>query len=428
MNKRQLVNALVPIIHAALSGDPELAAAERASYFFFKDTGGLTLSQAEATKLREASALISRFFPNVGNRTCDQELKRFCCQFLPEIKKGVQPISISMALPELLDRLQSFSEDSTTVYVEVCGLDLRLPEWTFGPARFMKGDHLEIEADHSQIVTLDGRKPDSLKANQLVAQIKVQGEAEYAADTVVNRVIEVLDVIQFLSLPENPYSWESNGLCFGFYCCEPIPPISSSVWSLTSRGPTWLSTKGVPPVVVTIPNLRFVVNDKTDSIFAERAGGQLSSLLVEQAPSAFDQNLLTAISWVANAIRERNLARKYLSFYVAAEALVGRDKLEWKANDGFQKPILPIHEGVAFILGRSVDDRRGLSSQMIDLAKTRNKIVHRGYTEIDETDLRLLGHGIWSCCWQTASKREQFRHDDSFRDWLLNRKFGNADE
>jgi len=428
VNKEQLINALVPIIHAALSGDPDVARAETATQFFFKGNGSLTLSHAEAAKLREASILISRVFPKVGNRTRDQELNRFCCRFIPELKAGIQRESIAAALPVLLDCLQSFSEDSTTVYVEACGLDLQLPEWIFGPARFMKGDHPEIETDHSQIITSDGHRPDPLKADQIVAQIKVQGEADYAVDTVVNRVGEVLDVIQFLSLRENPGSWEADGLCFGLYCCEPIPPISSSIWSLTSRGPTWTSSKGIPPVIVTAPNVRFVVNDKTDSRFAERAGEQLSSLLVELAPSAFDQNLLTATTWVANAIRERNLARKYLSFYVAVEALLGRDKLEWKESEGFQKPILPIPEGVAFILGRGVDGRRKLSSQMSNLAKTRNRIVHRGYTEIDETDLRLLGSHAWSCCWQAALRREQFRQDDSFRDWLLNRKFGNADE
>jgi len=428
MNKQQLINALVPIIHAALSGDPDKARAETATQFFFKGTGSLTLSHAEAAKLREASTLISRFFCKVSDRTCDRELKRFCCRFIPDLEAGVERASIAAALPDLLDRLQSFSEDSTTVYVEVCGLDLQVPEWVFGPARFMKGDHPDIEADYSQIITLDGHKPDPLKAGQIVAQIKVRGEAEYAVDTVVKRVGEVLDIIQFLSLRENPGSWEPDGLCFGLYCCEPIPPISSSIWSLTSRGPTWSSSKGIPPVIVTVPNVRFVVNDKTDSRFAERAGEHLSSLLVELAPSAFDQNLLTAITWVANAIRERNLARKYLSFYVAVEALFGRDKLEWKESEGFQKPILPIPEGVAFILGRGVDGRRKLSSQMSDLAKTRNRIVHRGYTEIDETDLRLLGSHAWSCCWQAALRREQFRQDDSFHDWLLDRKFGNADE
>ncbi len=428
MNTQELVNALVPRIHAALSGDPDVARAETASQFFFPGTGTLSLSHAEAAQLREASILISKFFPKVSEDTCDRELKRFCCRFIPELQAGVERASIAAALPDLLGCLESFTQDFTTVYVEVCGLDLQLPEWTFGRARFMKGDHPEIESDHSQIISLDGHKPDPLKPAQIVAQIKVQGEADYAADEAVKRVGEVLDVLQFLSLRENSGSWKPDGLCFGFYCCQPIPPISSSIWTLTSRGPTWSSSKGVPPVIVTIPNLRFVVNDKTDSRFAERGGKQLSGLLLELVPSAFDQNLLTAIMWIANAIRERNPARKYLSFYVAIEALFGRDKLEWRESENFQRPVLHIPEGVAFILGRSVDGRRKLTSQMSDLAKTRNRIVHRGYTEIDETDLRLLGSYAWSCCWQAALRREQFRQDDSFRDWLLKRKFGNADK
>ena len=427
MNRQQLVNALVPIIYAALSGDPDIARAEGATQFFFIDAGSLTLSHSEAAKLREASILLSRVFPKVSDRTRDQELNRFCCRFIPDLTTGIQRDSIARDLPELLDRLQSYSEDSTTVYVEVSGFDMQLSEWTFGPARFMKGDHPEIEADHSQITSLDGHKPDPLKSHQMVAQIKVLGEADYASDQVVKRVGEVLDVIQFLSLPDNPDSWKPDGLCFGLYCCEPIPPITTSIWSLTTRGPTWSSWQGGPPIIVTLPTIRCVVNEKTDDRFSKRGGAELSLLLSETEPSAFDQNLLTAVTWIANAIRERNLARKYLGFYVALEALFGRDKREWRESEGFQKPILPIPEGVAFILGRGLVGRRKLSSQMSDLAKTRNRIVHRGYTAIDETDLRLLGSHAWSCCWQAALKRGQFREDDSFSDWLLNRKFGNAD-
>jgi hypothetical protein len=192
MNKQELINALVPIIQATLSGDPDVARAENATQFFFKNSGSLALSHAEAAKLREASLLISRVFPKVSDRTRVQELKRFCCRFIPELKAGVQRDSIAASLPILLDRLQSFSEDSTTVYVEVCGLDLQLPEWIFGPARFMKGDHPDIEADYSQIITLNGHKPDPLNADQIVAQVKVQGEADYAVDTVMKHVVRCL--------------------------------------------------------------------------------------------------------------------------------------------------------------------------------------------------------------------------------------------
>lgn len=422
-----LLNALVPLIHDALSGDPEVARTEKAAYFSFADIGGLILSHAEAANLREASALLCREFPKVSSRTCDHELHRFCCRFIPQLGSGVEREPIARALPEFLDHLQSLSDDSTTVYVEVCGLDLQVPEWFFGPARFLKGDHPDVEADHSQIVTLDGRKPDALKPDQIVAQIKVVGEVEYAGEQSAKRVADVLDVIQFLSLSENPGSWEPDGLCFGLYCCEPIPPISSNTWTLTSRGPTWTSSKGIPPIIVTVPAVRCILNEETHKRFAERGGIELSSILMEASPSAFDQNLLTGITWVGNAIRERNLARKYLGYYVGIEALFGRDRLDWRETEGFQAPIVPIAEGVAFLLGQDVDDRRRLSMQMNDLAKTRNRIIHRGYTVIDETDLRILGSHAWNCCRVASSKRNEFCNEDSFRDWLLNCKFGNAD-
>jgi hypothetical protein len=139
MNTQELVNALVPRIHAALSGDPDVARAETASQFFFPGTGTLTLSYAEAVQLREASILISKFFPKVSEDTCDRELKRFCCRFIPELQAGVERASIAAALRDLLGCLESFTQDFTTVYVEVCGLDSQLPEWTFRAGSIHEG-------------------------------------------------------------------------------------------------------------------------------------------------------------------------------------------------------------------------------------------------------------------------------------------------
>jgi len=427
VDKEKLTQALIPLIGDALSGDPEVARIESASQFFFKGTGMLTLSHAEAEKLREAAFLISQQFPTVGADTCTRELKRFCCRFIPQLKTGVQRASIAAALPELLDCLDSFGQDLTTIYIEVCGLGLQLTEWKFGSARFLRGNHPEIEAEHSQIVTADGHKPKPLRAEQVVAQIKLHGEVKYAQDEAFTRTNQILDTIQFLSLNENPGSWDPDGLCFGLYCCQPIPMITSNSWYFTSRGPTWGELQGVPPIIPTIAGIKCVINSQTNSQFSERGGKGLNALLSETNRSAFDENLLTAIGWIANAIRERNLARKYLGFYVALEALFSRDKLILRDKNTFQKAIFPIPEAVAFFIGRGCEGRRKLCSEVNDLAKTRNRIAHRGYTDIDEAELRAVGSHAWSCCWQAAERRDQFREDDSFRDWLLNLKFGNAD-
>jgi hypothetical protein len=423
---QKLVNALTGLIVDALTGPKEVSREEKAMMFSYADKGGgLLLSKTEAAKMQQASELLSAQFPKVSERTCMRELQRFCCSFISEINAG-QQLPVARQIPALLKLLESLGSHQTTVYVEVSGLDLRLPEWTFGPARFMSGNHVDVERDRLGIRTLDGQTPEPLRAEQLVVQMRLEGESQYAQDSAKERVQQVLDVLQFLSLKENPGSWDADLAHFGLFCCEPIPVVSTNIWAFSSDGPSWHWHKEQPPVLVSGP-MKCVVSKDTDARFAERGGKELAALLMEQHPSAFDQGLLTAVTWIAHAIRERDPARKFLGFYIALEALFGRDNKKLRECEGFQQPIVPIPEGVAFLLGLTPQARIRLVDRMTRLTRERNRIVHRGFTQIEKGSLLMLAGYAWSSCWQAAIRRHLFQKEDAFRDWLLERKYGNAD-
>jgi hypothetical protein len=425
VNDKKLMRALIPLIRGALSGNRQIAQRESAMQFSFRGVGGLTLSHDEAKKLREAVVLFRKTFPKVSEKTCANELRRFCCNFLSEVEAtgSVQAVTIAHAAPTLIRRLKSFQKDSTTVYVEVCGIDLGVRQWKFGPTLFMRGDHSQIEKDRLTVTSADGTQSPPLRKTQILVCMQVQGESEFAVEYVAERVQEVLDVLQFLSLPENPGSWDGNALTCALYCCEPIPIISSPIWLLTSRGPTWDEQRTGPPVNVTGP-YKCVLNGKTRARFNKRGGLQLSTLLKETWPSAFDQNLLVGITWLASAIRERNLARKYVGFYVALETLFGRDKKGLRESEGYQKTILPLPDAIAFFLANKSEQRRIIAQKIQELSRTRNRVMHRGFTAIDRSDLIKVGTYAWNCCWRAATKRKKFREEDSFSEWLLNRKYG----
>jgi hypothetical protein len=82
---------------------------------------------------------------------------------------------------------------------------------------------------------------------------------------------------------------------------------------------------------------------------------------------------------------------------------------------------------VAFLLGRKVAARKRLKDRIVELARTRNRIVHRGFMEIDRTDLVHLATYAWNCCYEALSRRDQFQTENSFSEWLLDLKYGNAD-
>lgn len=424
--RQKLINALTGIVLQALSDSPERASQEAARIFSFAGLGELILSHAEVEKLEEAADLLHEANPRVGRKSIVAELQRACCRLIPHMTGGIQPSAITAEIPNLLDTLDALENQSTTVYVQVAGVDLKLDEWLFGPAKFLHGTHAEIEAERTQITTIDGLVPVALDPTVVVVQMKLAGETTFAKQHAGERIQQVLDCIQFLSLPENRGSWDADIQHFGLYRSEPIPLVSSKVWSFSSKGPTWTSWHDHSPILATGP-VKCVIDASAVNEFAKRGGPELGQLLMEPCPSAFDDSLSTAVAWIANGIRERDLARKYLSFFIALEALFIRDNKQTRQADGFQSPIVPIGEGVAFLLGQSVETRRLIEKRVVGLASTRNKIVHRGFTTIDRADLIKLGTYSWNCCLQCAIRRKQFNEDNSFQNWLLERKFGNAD-
>ncbi len=423
---QKLVNALTGILRDALSGDQDPAPHDSGMYFEFKGLGGLRLSREESEKMNEAADLLVEAYPRVARKSILNELQRFCCRFISVMEAGSREFPIPHKLPELLNLFDLLQSQSTTVYIQVAGIDLKVDEWVFGPAKFMRGNHPDVDSERLQIMTLEGHVPKPLDPKNVLVQLKLQGEPVYARDHAAERVQEVLDCLQLLSLSENQGSWESPNTGFYLRCCEPIPLVSARIWSFSSKGPTWESWCGAAPIPVTGPE-KCIIDKSTSAKFAQRGGCELAQMLAEICPSSFDENLLTATTWLANGIRERDYARKFLSFYVTLEALFSRDDRQLRQAKGFQSPSVPIKEGVAFLLGRTVEARRRLERRISELAETRNRIVHRGFTVIEKSDLIDLGRYAWNSCWQAAIRREFFKEDNSFHEWLLGRKFGNAD-
>jgi hypothetical protein len=127
---------------------------------------------------------------------------------------------------------------------------------------------------------------------------------------------------------------------------------------------------------------------------------------------------------LASAIRERDFTRKYLSFYIALEALFARDDSRTRKSSGYSCPATPVDDGVAFLLGRTVDARVRIASRIRELSRTRNMIVHRGYTSVERNDLLALANFAWNCCSQSLKMRSQFRSENSFGDWCQQQKYG----
>ena len=423
--KQKLINRLVPLLKTSILS-PSIPDKDNIGMAFsFKDMGGFTLSHEEAKAFREAVEILSKAFPKVGFKTCGNELSRFCCRFIPQLQQGIVDIPIGQEIPSLLTLLESLQKHRTVVYVQVCGFELRLPQWEFGSAVFMHGNHDEIEKTRMSVKGAGGKNPNPLAPDAIVVRMELNGHADYALMHVRERVEEILDVLQFLTISKNRGAFEDTVSGFSFYACEPIPILQTPVWCYCPDTLTWTAASGMgaPPILQAGP-VKCVLDDRTKDWFRPFAGDQLSEMLLDNCSFAFDQGLMTAISWIANGIRERNNARKYLGFFIALEALFSPDEYgSWDPNT-FSKTIVPLDEGVAFLLGQDYEHRIKIVNIMRGLKKKRNLIVHRGFMDVDKEALVQLATYTWNCCKVAALRRNNFEKENSFRDFILNLKYG----
>lgn len=418
MNRKnkQVAAQIIPVLREVFgeqrsSDSPGMA-------FQFGDRGW-SLTPEESQSFHGAVLTLATAFPRIHRKTCEHELERFCCEQIP--KHGA---AFEDAIPEFLGHLSSLGNIENVVYVEISGLRLEVAEVSVGSVRLISSEHPDVDEHRLMIKDINGNYPAPIDPNLPLARVEVCGESQFAKEIATAQAQTALDCLQVLSIQENRAAFGDN---FGFVlaCSGPMPLICCRRWMFSSLQPTWSYDKSCGPVIATDnPQLNLPINTGTLSKLNARGLVHASELLADPSPSPFDEGLLAALKWIASAIRERDFTRKYLSFHIALEALFARDDSAIRNSSGFASPATPVDDGVAFLLGKTVDSRIRIAQRIRELSRTRNMIVHRGYSSVERNDLLTLAGYSWNCCMQALKMRGQFRDENSFREWCLRQKYG----
>ncbi len=412
----KLAAQIIPIVRKIFAGK---SSSDAPGMKFQFGERGWSLSPEETRLFHNAVRVLADGFPKVHQKTCMRELQRFCCE-----KIEVNGTAFELAVPGFLGRLEELCHIRNIVYVEISGIRLELPEFEIGPVRIVPSSHRDIDAHRLEIKDANGSSPDPIADGVLLARVEVAGEPNYAGEVGREQAQIALDCLQTMTIQENRAAFDGS---FGFVlsCCEPMPLISCRHWMYSDREPTWTSNSACGPYVATTdPRLNLPLNERTIARIQERGFAFVCDLLGEPKPSPFDEGALGAIRWIAAAIRERDLTRKYLAFYIALEALFSRDDWATRKSTGYNSPAVPVDEGIAFLLGSETEERIRIVKRVRELSQTRNMIVHRGYTVVERGDLLSLAGYSWNCCINAIKMRSRFREESSFRQWFLRNRFG----
>ncbi|MDD5706441.1 MAG: HEPN domain-containing protein [Kiritimatiellae bacterium] len=415
---KALVARIVPELRRIFA-HPSAPPADPARAFSYGDNGW-SLSLEESRDLDDVIRAVASAYPQVHQRTCAREVERFCCEHM-------QTPGFEQAVPQLLAHIANLGSLRHLVYIQVTGMRLEQAEFPLGPVRFISSTHPDVDDHRLRIKDITGSHPDPVPPNIVLARVELSGDHEFAKDIATQQVQLALDCLQMLSSHKNPATFDGD-LGFSLLCCSPIQLVHARSWTYTHVDERWSSCDGCGPFIATAdPKLNLPINTKVIKLLAAVGLADFSALLAESNPSSFDARVATAVQWNANAVRERDAARKYLSFYIALEALFVPDDLRSAEAPGYVSPTLPVDEGVAFLLGKTPDARVRISDRIRTLSGKRNMIVHRGFRLIERADLRELAYYAVNSCIQAAKMRSQFRDERSFARWLRRRKFGDFD-
>jgi hypothetical protein len=132
------------------------------------------------------------------------------------------------------------------------------------------------------------------------------------------------------------------------------------------------------------PILPFDVTRETINKLRECGALDVAAILAKPAStlSDFERVLLRGIHWFGNALPQKESANELLSLVTCLETfLTPRDS----------NPIgTAIAEGVALLLGKSVDDRKKLKKRVKDFYGKRSGVSHGGEKAVLESDLAEL--------------------------------------
>lgn len=386
--------------------------------------GSIGFFANESAIFDELAAILFTGYSKISEKTCEAELKKTFASLFSERRRRNLESLVAVKLSELYAKLSLWETHKPIVYFEVSGVSFTDASWTFGPTRFLQGNHPDIEKLRTSITTRDGHTPEPISQGTTVIEVISEGEAEYAKALAKKRAQEAIDALQFLSLPENRDSWEAGIQRFVIQLGAEESFVRQGSWCYSPLGPTWYTNEGI----LKAPTAQFhqcVLSENNRKLHQKRGGTELELLLADPNPSSLDTSIKICISWIASAVRESEPSKKYLDFFIALEALFLPDeKSSRDPSSSRLTTILPLPECVAFLTKRRAGERRAIHDSIVQLARIRNRIVHRGSSELHLKDLQRLGIITWNCCVSVLAKRANFKTDGAFRDYLTSLKFG----
>lgn len=157
-----------------------------------------------------------------------------------------------------------------------------------------------------------------------------------------------------------------------------------------------------------------ILNKEIVDKFFQIGLGTIDRLLNSDSPSAFSNDVLNALLLYSRAALSRDAADKLIWIFAALESvLLGNTSEIIQQN---------LAERVAFLIGKSVNDRKQIVKNVRNVYSLRSAFIHHGTSVADFEVLEQFMLNAWHTIIQLISTAEKFKSKDDFISRLEERK------
>jgi hypothetical protein len=148
--------------------------------------------------------------------------------------------------------------------------------------------------------------------------------------------------------------------------------------------------------------------------FMKSCGLDRLSDLLKQDKTSFQEKLRDSLLLYSRGFLEKDLANKLVYILVALESLLLRDENEPIQNN--------IGERIAFIVGKTVDQRRSIIRNVKNTYSARSLFIHHGHSISDVDTLEKFMRNVWEFFLQLIRDMDRYATKEDLIDAIEDRK------
>jgi len=323
---------------------------------------------------------------------------------------------------EILDELKLYDSEYR-VLVPLTGIEVSEDKFSCGKINLLKGSPETISnivLDIKNIIALSKHTEEEKEniVNQIREQILsclnkvtfseyiVKAEPIRAKERAIEETRRVIDVFRYSIPALYPDSHKIHVAIFGESCriARSIPIISTDVKDFT------IQTDFVGQLY------NYKLDDNTINVLKKIGVINIFNILKKDMSSMtdFELTLLNTIHWFSNHLIQAELENKLLSLITSLESLLTPKDCN---------PIgTALAEGVAIILGNTVEKRKKIKIRFKQLYNIRSGVSHGGRKSVLESDIRELRYIIGLVINFQIRQINNFNTQKDLLDWIEDKK------